>query len=257
MRFFFFFFLHHPPQSIPLVQLWTGCVVALLFQQVTESGVFMLCVLIVWCHQRSGKRTWLQRWTLWLHSVTYQTVLLTVYPLSHLKDDSESIMTSLKEYLHLDQSRMQLLYCSWQSASATPTSNVEFNFSGLFLMLVWWGFLKSCKTLVCPLTRNFFTCLCSHVWESVCKSAHVAAKLPQITKDNSFKYDLASDANKACYSFQPKYAVSSGFSNCTRWGDKGRKEVWIAVGRIYWLLCVATETMHINSNSTATDFKLL
>lgn len=39
---------------------------------------------------------------------------------------------SLKEYLHLYQSGTQLLYCSWQSASATPTGNVELNFSGLF-----------------------------------------------------------------------------------------------------------------------------
>lgn len=45
------------------------------------------------------------------------------------------IMTSLKEYLHLCQSRMPLLYCSWQSASATPTGIVELNFYFIFLEL--------------------------------------------------------------------------------------------------------------------------
>lgn len=97
-RFLFSSALPHPtPSPFPLVN-WMCSSTAILADDWKQYINFVF-ILTVWCHQCSGKRAWLQRWTLRLHSVTYQTVLLTVYPLTHHKDD---IITQVNVYINYD-----------------------------------------------------------------------------------------------------------------------------------------------------------
>lgn len=86
------------------------------------------------------------------------------------------IMTSLKEYLHLYQTRVQLLYCSWQSASATSMGNVELNFSGFFYLFFFTEFLA------CPLTMNFFIASISVFRSQFAEQYVLDDKLPKITR---------------------------------------------------------------------------
>lgn len=86
-------------------------------------------ILTVRCHRCSGKRAWLQRWTLRLHSVTYQTVLLTVYPWTHHKDDKDS-----KLCINCDQ--LKRLFASLPKLCTTPALLLDVCFGySLYTML--------------------------------------------------------------------------------------------------------------------------
>lgn len=82
-RFLFSSALPHPtPSPFPLV-IWM-CSSTAIFAVDWKQYINFVFILTVWCHQCSGKRAWLQRWTLRLHSVTYQTVLLTIWGSTYL-----------------------------------------------------------------------------------------------------------------------------------------------------------------------------
>lgn len=98
-RFLFSSALPHPtPSPFPIVN--GMCRSTAILAGDWKQYINFVFILTVWCHQCSGKRAWLQRWTLWLHSVTYQTVLLTMYPLAHHKDD---IITQFNVYINYDK----------------------------------------------------------------------------------------------------------------------------------------------------------
>lgn len=135
-RFWGFAFLSATcPTLPPIPQLCTGGAALLLFQQVTESGILILClsqqcdaisVLEKEHDYRDEHFDFIQSH---IRRFCLQCILKCIIKTKRTHFFS-LIMTSLKEYLHLYQSSTHLLYCGWKSASVTPPADVaELNFS--------------------------------------------------------------------------------------------------------------------------------